>query len=805
MTHPVHPVHPTQAETGFDPSREAGHYIQPHGLYERNKARPFLGRLDCAQRELVAGQWTELQIVYEVGGIGLADGAWLKLAFKFYSDWALFQTSDPTAPNYVSAEYQAGPLVPGQSPSTVQHLKVRFDQKGHERPFQKAVIVDVVDGYLVPGDRIVLRLGDRRQGGAGTRVQSFVEKDFRFRMFIDPLGSSKFAEVPGDVVVQIVPGAPVQLHAIAPRLVGAGERFDLVLRADDAWGNTCRQTPTHGQLTLQGPDGPVEVRPFTLSGEGWAIARIAGLAFDRPGEWRLVASVASPGVAQAQCHVDIDPAGTTGLRTLYGDLHVHSDDTIGTNDTLYNLSYGRDVAGLDVLGYTANDFNITEPRWNKAVDLIAELNEPGRFVCYPGTEWCGNSSAGGDRNVVFLRDGRPRFPFDEQGRMVRSIEWNETTAGAIRPGAWPVDELYAAYGDDPEGHLMIPHVGGRRCVLDWHHPELERLVELGSAWGQFHWLYAEALQRGYRVGASANSDEHQGRCGGGVPATAVFGSRGGLTGIVAERFDRAGVAMALRARRTFATTGERTHVSLKQGSHWMGEVYRSESSVPLDYRLLGDQGWETVSLYDAEREVWSRDLHAEAGYSSRRIRLRLGGARIKDRYRGAWWHGTVEIVGAAVLGFEGRGMDHPEQTCWRENLTTIGFRTETSGDQDTIEIELSQLAGARITLQASIDGYVKVGDALHPPPHVHAPAVTLALSGEELIAASHVTRELPGAELQVTLERVTASSLPREVRGQISISGLDLARGREHALYITARQRDQSRIWSSPLFLTVAD
>jgi hypothetical protein len=26
----------------------------------------------------------------------------------------------------------------------------------------------------------------------------------------------------------------------------------------------------------------------------------------------------------------------------------------------YNLSYGRDVAGLDVLGYTANDFNITE-------------------------------------------------------------------------------------------------------------------------------------------------------------------------------------------------------------------------------------------------------------------------------------------------------------------------------------------------------------------------------------------------------------------------------------------------------------
>ena len=37
---------------------------------------------------------------------------------------------------------------------------------------------------------------------------------------------------------------------------------------------------------------------------------------------------------------------------------------------------------------------------------------------------------------------------------------------------------------------------------------------------------------GYRVGAAANSDEHQGRCGGGVPATAVFGSRGGMTGVL---------------------------------------------------------------------------------------------------------------------------------------------------------------------------------------------------------------------------------------------------------------------------------
>ena len=29
----------------------------------------------------------------------------------------------------------------------------------------------------------------------------------------------------------------------------------------------------------------------------------------------------------------------------------------------------------------------------------------------------------------------------------------------------------------------MPHVGGRRYIPDWHHPELERLVEIASSWG----------------------------------------------------------------------------------------------------------------------------------------------------------------------------------------------------------------------------------------------------------------------------------------------------------------------------------
>jgi hypothetical protein len=786
----------------FDPRREAGDYTAPQGLYEQNKARPFLGRLHCDRRHLTAGEWTELQLVYEVGASGLADGAWLKLAFKFYSDWALFQTSDPRAANFVSAEYQAGPLVPGQSPATVQHIKVRFDQKGHERPFQKAVLIDVVDGYLNPGDRIVIRLGDRRHGGAGTRVQSFVEKDFRFRMFIDPLGSSKFAEVPGDCLLDIVAGPPAALKVIAPRLVGVNEAFDILVRLDDAWGNTCQDTPLPGTLMLHGPEGEEVAQGFELAARGWAVARVPARSLPSQGEWRLVASAEHLQLTlTAQAYANA--AALPELRPLYADLHVHSDDTIGTNDTLYNLSYGRDVAGLDVLGYTANDFNITEARWDQAVALIHSLNEPGRFVCYPGTEWCGNSAAGGDRNIVFLGDGKPRFPFDERGRLMRSFEWNEFTAGTIRPGTWPVDDLYAAYADDPEGHLMIPHVGGRRCNLDWHHPQLERLVEVGSAWGQFHWVYADALARGYRVGASANSDEHQGRCGGGVPATAVFGSRGGLTGVLASRFDRQGVGQALRARRTFATTGERSFAALRLGTHWMGEVCQVGAHTPLRYQLLGDQGWESVRLFRGDECVWTRDLHEESGLSGTRVRIRLGGARIKDRYRGAYWDGRIEITGTTVNAVESHGFDHPEQTCWREGPTSLGFKTVTHGDTDSIELTLGALASAQIKVKARIDSYVKVGSPLKRQPFVHAPEVELSVSGAHLLALGRVEEVLPGTELTLSIERITDRPLPRELTGEIDMRTLGLQEGREHPLFITARQRDQSRVWTSAVFVTL--
>lgn len=63
----------------------AGNYFAPEGLYQYIKELRFLGSLQCNTTSLVAGQWTEVVITYTVGASGLADGAWIKGTFKFYS------------------------------------------------------------------------------------------------------------------------------------------------------------------------------------------------------------------------------------------------------------------------------------------------------------------------------------------------------------------------------------------------------------------------------------------------------------------------------------------------------------------------------------------------------------------------------------------------------------------------------------------------------------------------------------------------------------------------------------------------
>ncbi|KAI3244509.1 hypothetical protein DTO012A9_4811 [Penicillium roqueforti] len=769
----------------------AGDYFAPKGLYEYTKSLPFTGRVKSNVNTLVAGEWTEILLDYEVGASGLADGAWIKATFKFYSDWVLFQTSDPTKDNYISAEYIPNSLFPEQTPATVQSLAIRFDQKGHERPFQKAVIVDIQDGYMNPGDRILIRLGDRRFGGRGTRAQTFIEKDFRWRFYIDPVGTSRFAPIQPDLSWNIVAGPIHHLQTVSPRVLQPSVPFSIHSHTEDIWGNVTSDLENLSfQLKVLDED------------------RKAMIVKEIDGDYTIEVIVKSneKTIVSQTTQLTIS-SGLSVPKALFGDLHVHSDDTVGTESSIYNFSYGREIAALDVLGYTANDFQITKERWDATTDLITSLNKPGEFVIFPGTEWCGNSAAGGDHNVVFLADPAthpPEFPFDRHGNVARSFEWSEHGPKDLVPGAWPLDEVYCTYARKADDHILIPHVGGRRCNLAWHHPKLGRLIEIGSTWGQFEWLLQDAVRRGWKLGVSANSDEHRGRCGGGVPGTAVFGTRGGLTGIIAPKLERRDIAHALRARHTFATTGQRLVglVQTADQSAIQGDEIKiaKQETLELKYQFFGEKGFSSIEAFNESGLIWRRNFWSESDAPATILRVTWGGARLYDRYREAVWNGTITVSDTSIEdvlpfgGFE----DNAEDFARQAGESTVEFSSKTSGDLDGVHVVFQGTKPPqKIRIAGSLGGYVKVGDPLAGNPHKAQPTFELEASWEEAKRLDgKVIEILGGAELFVRIEAIPQVELPRRVQGQASFFQTG-----SRSIYFVGREWSGEKVVTSPIFI----
>ena len=145
--------------------------------------------------------------------------------------------------------------------------------------------------------------------------------------------------------------------------------------------------------------------------------------------------------------------------------------------------------------HQGNDLQITTPFWNHLNALTAELDTDGRFIAFPGYEWSGNTGLGGDRNVLFLEEGR---------QIHRSSHAFVDDLSDVDTDANSAADLFEVLKD--EDGVVFAHIGGRYADIAMSHDtRLERAVEVHSAWGTFEWLVHDAFEQGYRVSASART------------------------------------------------------------------------------------------------------------------------------------------------------------------------------------------------------------------------------------------------------------------------------------------------------------
>mgnify|MGYP002336298999 CR=1 FL=1 len=158
--------------------------------------------------------------------------------------------------------------------------------------------------------------------------------------------------------------------------------------------------------------------------------------------------------------------GGTALVHFWGDTHGQSNETLGTNTAREYFEFGRDKAFLDVMGHQGNDFQITTAFWNELNDLTREYNEDGSFIIFPGYEWSGNTGLGGDRNVLFMREGQ---------QIHRSSHALVDDRADLATDAHTAGQLFDAL--KKKDCVVFAHIGGRYADIKMaHDARIERSV-----------------------------------------------------------------------------------------------------------------------------------------------------------------------------------------------------------------------------------------------------------------------------------------------------------------------------------------
>ena len=134
------------------------------------------------------------------------------------------QFDKPQAANFTTVEASNGAV-----------LEVWFDRL-NIRPYGNTILIRVGRGYLRAGDTLTIRIGDRRQGSPGWRLQTNVEEHVELRSSVDAFATYEFCELRASGV-RSGAGTGGELEGDLPSLAVAGEPFRLALVAEDMWGN----------------------------------------------------------------------------------------------------------------------------------------------------------------------------------------------------------------------------------------------------------------------------------------------------------------------------------------------------------------------------------------------------------------------------------------------------------------------------------------------------------------------------------------------------------------------------------------
>ncbi len=281
-------------------------------------------------------------------------------------------------------------------------------------------------------------------------------------------------------------------------------------------------------------------------------------------------------------------AGADAYHLYFGDLHSHTDYSDGTGTPLdaYSAAFEAARAGeIDFFGTTDHNHYgwgtgwMTAENWADTLAVADAFNHDGLLVTFPGYElWLPSM---GEMNIINTPDwfqqriNRVGRGFNNGVRgssqvVPRLYDWLAARGASAQ---WNHPALYGA-----QGGPLVNFYG-----FAYRTPKRDEAVNMIEVWNEeiYEWAYVEALDAGWHVLPSANSDTHEPNWVRGCDVRTV---------LLAEGLTREALLEAMRASRGYATEDKNLEVRYELDGAVMGSTLAPKRSYVATVRVHDPDG-----------------------------------------------------------------------------------------------------------------------------------------------------------------------------------------------------------------------